>query len=93
VSSPSVDVVFRISFTLIWNIYCLNRNQNGKEKALTLPRRTNGLLIALATIVLTIKISASSKACMVEHPFPTNCLLRMLITFCLYFESARNSSF
>ena len=46
-----------------------------------MPRRTNGLLIALATIVLTIKISTSSEACMVEHLLPTNCLLRMLITF------------
>jgi hypothetical protein len=57
------------------------------NRSVYLPRRTN------ATVALTIKISASSEACMDEHPLPTNCLLRMLITFCFYFESARNSSF
>jgi hypothetical protein len=63
------------------------------NRSVYLPRRTNAFLTALATVALTIKISASSEACMDEHPLPTNCLLRMLITFCFYFESARNSSF
>ena len=49
----------------------------------------------LSTVVLTVKASASSEACIVEHPSSAKLLLRMLmlITFCLYFESARNSSF
>jgi phosphate starvation-inducible membrane PsiE len=51
------------------------------------------LLTALLTVVLTRKTSASSEACIVEHPLSTCLLLRMLITFYLYSEFARNSSF
>ena len=59
------------------------------NKSVSLPWRTNELLTALSTVVLTIKTSASFETCIFEHPFPDNFLLR----FCSYFESARNSSF
>jgi hypothetical protein len=72
----------------------LNRDQNGKDKVLTNQYLCqDGLLIALSTVVLTIKTSASSEACIVEHPLSTCLLLGMLITFYLYSEFARNSSF
>ena len=41
------------------------------NKSVSLPWRTNGLLTALSTVVLTIKTSASSEAYIVEHPFTT----------------------
>jgi hypothetical protein len=39
------------------------------NKSVSLPWRTNGLLTALSTVALTIKTSASSEVCIVEHPF------------------------
>jgi hypothetical protein len=44
-----------------------------------------------SNVYLTIKTSASPEACIVEHHFST--FLISMLTFCLFSEFARNSSF
>ena len=84
-SIPSVDAVLRISHIFIVVELVLielkyisfelrsKRKRKNINKSVSLPRRTDGLLTALSTVVLTIKTSASSEACIiVEHPFSAN---------------------